>query len=91
MTFHCTNGERDQRRFDIVNHGKPREERETLKHNGDTGNLARQRLTVPQTVPEDGCDKPVSILSKVDLPEPEGPRRAIIFPGVTSMSVGAMT
>ena len=39
-----------------------------------------ERLAVPKTSPEQGCERPVSIRSRVDLPEPEGPK-ARISPG----------
>ena len=48
-------------------------------------------LPCHNTWPEDGWESPVKIRNSVDFPDPDGPSRAMIFPGVTSISVGAMT
>ena len=58
---------------------------ETLGHGPNTG------WPCHNTWPEEGGARPESILSMVDLPEPEGPSRARISPGYTARSVAAST
>jgi hypothetical protein len=48
-------------------------------------------LPCHRTSPDEGVERPVNIRKNVDFPEPEGPRRQMIFPADTSKSVGAMT
>ena len=37
-------------------------------------------LPCHKSVPEDGCESPVNMRSRVDLPQPDGPSKAMIFP-----------
>ena len=74
------NAARFQRRLDIsmtVSHGK---QRETLEDDGDVRNLRPIGWPCHSTSPEEGLLRPVSMRSRVDLPEPEGPSRAMILP-----------
>lgn len=48
-------------------------------------------LPCHSTSPADGVDRPVSMRSNVDFPDPEGPSTARISPAYTERSVGAMT
>ena len=48
-------------------------------------------LPCHSTWPDEGFDSPVNMRSNVDLPEPDGPSKATIFPGDTLRSVGAIT
>ena len=48
-------------------------------------------LPCHNTSPDDGLERPVNMRSSVDFPEPDGPSRQTIFPGVISRSVGAIT
>ena len=45
-------------------------------------------LPCQSTWPDEGFDRPVSMRSSVDLPEPEGPSKPTILPGDTARSVG---
>ena len=48
MAFDGDDASRDQRRFDVVDHGQPREKRKTLEDDGDTRNLSGEWPAVPQ-------------------------------------------
>src|ERR1019366_4545814 len=48
-------------------------------------------LPCHKSVPDDGCASPVSMRNSVDLPQPEGPSRAMILPGPTSRLVTPTT
>ena len=38
-------------------------------------------LPCHNSVPDEGCESPVRMRSSVDLPQPDGPSKAMIFPG----------
>ncbi len=86
--FHAAGLERG---FDVFEHGEPGEEREALKDDGDVDLGGGDGFLVPVDLPADGAERPVSMRSRVDLPEPEGPRSATISPGGIDRSVGEMT
>ena len=55
------------------------------------GSAVAMGSSCQKTWPAEGVERPVNMRSRVDLPEPEGPRSARISPEQTDRSVGAIT
>ena len=82
VTLDCARASGSQRRFDVLQHGEPGEEREALKDDGDVRDLAcASACRAISLRPTTGAESPVSMRSSVDLPEPDGPSSATILPG----------
>src|SRR5215467_4252457 len=45
------------------------------------GSWPSSGLPCQESIPADGCDKPLRIRRRVDFPQPEGPSKAMILPG----------
>ena len=71
-----------------VSHGKRAKLWNTIETLTSVEEISR---SCQKTCPAEGAERPVSMRSNVDLPEPDGPSSATISPGTIERSVGAIT
>ena len=55
------------------------------------GDSSPSGLPCQNTAPDEGCESPLRMRSSVDLPQPEAPSKAMIFPGSMAKSVSPTT
>jgi hypothetical protein len=81
-----------QAEADVARHRHVREQRVVLEHHAEAAPLGRQLVDaalVQPDLPSDNGSRPAMQLSAVDLPQPEGPSRAMNSPRRMSRQASA--
>ena len=70
---------------DVAEHGRPGHQREILEHEGALRTRPAHRRPLTSTSPDVAGSRPAMILSKVVLPQPDGPSSEVSWPRGKSM------